>query len=525
MKIRLLIILTLLVVLPLFLLAWLGQRTIRGERAQVREGIQAQMAGRLAEVERGMAVTIAARERELSSILGAISPVAGVDPWRDPARQHRLIAATFVLDARGRMRHPPRDAASVSSDEMEFLRRTDGLWEDLFAMTIPSIEQRGAGEDQGWKTWYHGSGPRLLFWKRLAGGEVVGAEVPTSILIADLIGKLPAGFEGDDRARDGRVQWLDPQGRSVYSWGTEPTESSLLARIPAPHPFGAWSLELRAPDVVQSAGVAGRWAWWTGLFAVGGVLTWLATSLYREGTREMRSAAQRLTFVNQVSHELKTPLTNISMYAELAAARLVDDESAKPVREYLDVVVSESARLGRLINNVLTFSRHQRGALRPQLRPLKLDEELAAILQPFRPALADAGVQLDVALGSGATVVADADWLGQIMGNLLSNVEKYAVSGQWARISSEVPPASEAVVVTVADRGPGIADRFRERVFEPFFRASDKLTDGVAGTGLGLGLARELARAQGGDLILSPRAADVPARGCTFLLRLPLAPT
>lgn len=524
MKIRLLIILTLLVVLPLVLLAWLGQRAIRGERAQVREGMQAQMAGRLAEVERGMAATIAARERELSSALGAIPPAAGVEVWRDPPRRHRLIIATFVLDAHGRMRHPPREAASVSSDEMAFLQRTDGLWEDLFAMTTPSSEHRGA-VDQGWKTWYHGGGPRLLFWKRLASGEVVGAEVPTSILIADLIGKLPAGSGGRGGAGEGRVEWLDPQGRSVYSWGTAPTEPPLVARVPAPPPFGAWSLELRVPDVVKSAGGAGRRAWWTGLVAVGGVLTWLATYLYREGTREMRTAAQRLTFVNQVSHELKTPLTNISMYAELAAARLADAESAKPVRECLDVVVSESARLGRLINNVLTFSRHQRGALRPRLRPLKLDDELAAILQPFRPALAEAGVQLEVALGSGATVVADADWLGQIVGNLLSNIEKYAVSGQWARISSEVPPSSGTVVVTISDRGPGIASRFRERVFEPFFRASDKLTDGVAGTGLGLGLARELARAQGGDLVLSPRAEDDLALGCTFFLRLPMAPT
>ncbi len=525
MKPRLLIVLTLLVVLPLSLLAWLGGRAVYGEQARLREGFQAQMIERLTEVQRSMAGTIAARERELAEVLAAIPSGAGPEAWRDLPRQHRLVSAAFVLDARGRMLHPPKEAAAVSSDELAFLQRTDGLW-DGAGFTAESSGEFGAPSEQGWKVWYHGSGPRFIFWMRLPGGEVVGAEIPTAVLTADIIGKLPmtatattaAGHPG---AGGGRVLWSDPQGRTVYAWGTAPDRDQLSARLAAPAPFAAWSLDLQAPDVT-AAGGGGRWPWWTGLAAAAAALGLLAVYLYRESTRELRTAAQRITFVNQVSHELKTPLTNISLYAELAAARLPEDDGSRPVRECLDVVVSESARLGRLITNVLTFSRHQRGTLRPQARAIEMDDEIAAILQPFRPGLAEQGVALDARLASRATALADPDWLGQIVSNLLSNVEKYAGSGGWAGVTTRVDAPDRMAEVVVADRGPGIPSALREKVFEPFFRASDRLTDGVAGTGLGLGLARELARAMGGDLVLDP-PPGVP--GCTFVLRLPLAPS
>lgn len=517
---KLLVALALLVLLPLGLLTWLGQRAARGEQARLREGVEALMRGRLAEVQRGMELTIARQEKELSEVLDAQPPDAGTEAWREAARRHRLVSATFVLDARGRMIHPPRDADVVSSEEIGFLQRTDGLWSALsFADDGGSEFEPGAV--QGWKVWYHGGGPRFLFWKKADGGSIVGVEVPASVLLAEVMAKLPSEDSRNPGGARGRMAWTDPQGKLVYQWGQSPAGSLSTARLPAPSPFAAWGIEMQAPDLVAAGAYVWRWQWLAGLTAVGLALIGLATYLYRETTRNLRTAAQRITFVNQVSHELKTPLTNITLYAELAGRRLPEDPSSTPARECLDIVVNESARLGRLITNVLTFARHQRGSLRPHTQRFDLDTEMAAILQPYSSRLAESGVRLESCLVSKATVTADTDWLGQIIGNLLSNIEKYAAAGGWAGISTRISADGLCAEVEVADRGPGVPDKWREKIFEPFFRASERLTDGVAGTGLGLGLARELACALGGDLTLS--SSTVSPSGCTFILRLPLA--
>ena len=157
--------------------------------------------------------------------------------------------------------------------------------------------------------------------------------------------------------------------------------------------------------------------------------------------------------------------------------------------------------------------------MRARRQKCELDAELASLVQPFVPALAEKNIRLELDLQSNATVMADPDALGQILGNLLSNIEKYAAAGGWAGVSSH--RAADSAEVLVADRGPGIPPALATKVFEPFYRASDRLTDGVAGLGLGLSLARELARTMDGNLDLAPAP---PSGGCVFILRLPLAP-
>ena len=110
-------------------------------------------------------------------------------------------------------------------------------------------------------------------------------------------------------------------------------------------------------------------------------------------------------------------------------------------------------------------------------------------------------------------VAVDSDFLEQILGNLFGNVEKYAADGGVMRVQSEMCGAE--LTITVADQGPGIAQSQREEIFEPFKRLSNKLSDGVTGTGIGLSIARELARNHGGDLTLEP--SD---KGATFMLTM-----
>ena len=116
----------------------------------------------------------------------------------------------------------------------------------------------------------------------------------------------------------------------------------------------------------------------------------------------------------------------------------------------------------------------------------------------FGPTLEQAGVAVKLELAAPAVVHVDADALEQILANLLNNIEKYARSGGEARIATS--QAGDTTTLRISDKGPGIPEAQRERIFEPFHRISDKLSDGVSGTGIGLDIARRLARLHGGDL-------------------------
>jgi signal transduction histidine kinase len=117
----------------------------------------------------------------------------------------------------------------------------------------------------------------------------------------------------------------------------------------------------------------------------------------------------------------------------------------------------------------------------------------------------------------------DIDILEQILSNLISNVEKYAADGKWIKVESSL--MDEIFILTVNDRGPGIPENLKDKIFEPFFRVSNKLTDGVSGTGIGLSLVRTLAETHGGNVVLLTDNTPAAAEGTAFQVRLktPLA--
>ena len=225
----------------------------------------------------------------------------------------------------------------------------------------------------------------------------------------------------------------------------------------------------------------------------------------------MREASRRVTFVNQVSHELKTPLTNIRMYAELLESRLPDGDER--TRNYLGILISETRRLSRLITNVLTFAMQRRGKLKLHPQPAVVDDVIAAVIASFSPALEAMHIRAVLEGKADRRVELDVDLLEQILGNLINNVEKYATNATALRIIRRQDAMT--TTITVSDDGAGIPAAQRETVFRPFVRLSSKLTDGVSGTGIGLAIARQLACLHGGSLDLMP--AD---GGATFELTL-----
>ena len=266
------------------------------------------------------------------------------------------------------------------------------------------------------------------------------------------------------------------------------------------YPLTSWKLQYYLPSdyLNVSTGRSIYLSLVPGLLGLGLVLIGLAIYFYRENNREIREAEKRVNFVNQVSHELKTPLTNIRMYAELLESNLIDED--EKTRNHLDIIISESQRLSRLILNILSFSRSRKNKTTLHRTIGSVDEVLHHVLDNFKESFNSKGIKVEYDEGANQPVWFDHDILEQIIGNLFNNVEKYASSGGLLKITSI--NKNDRTIITITDNGPGIPHGKREKIFLPFYRISNKLTDGVTGTGIGLSIARDLARLHEGDLVL-----------------------
>lgn len=372
--------------------------------------------------------------------------------------------------------------------------------------------------DYGWFTWYWGQGLQLIHWRGLEDGSVLAIGLRRARWMAEVIALLPDSTSRVKRtASPTQIRLVDPDGRPIYVWGTrEPLPSERpLAAIHLSAPLKPWQLEHFGPtDPLET----GKSATLINLIGSGGLLfvglAALAFYLSREITRQTREARQRVNFVNQVSHELKTPLTNIRMYADLLELDLqrVDAEEDEKAQAHLAVITGESSRLSRLINNVLTFARLDRDAQTNRCQQTTVDTVVRDVVEQYQPLIDEVGLRVELDLQADGQRMLDVDALEQILGNLISNVEKYASSGGLLKITTR--QQQDTVLVDVIDHGPGISVAFAKRIFEPFERASDHI-EAATGTGIGLPIARGLARRCGGDLELLDSA-----RGATFRLSI-----
>jgi signal transduction histidine kinase len=256
-----------------------------------------------------------------------------------------------------------------------------------------------------------------------------------------------------------------------------------------------------------------RWLWgWS--FGVVALLTCLSGYLlWRDVRREAHMAELRTQFVSSVSHELKTPLTSIRMFAELLQMKGADPQQAR----FLDTIVSESERLTRLLNNVLDFSRIERGQKTYRLEPAALPDVVQAAVRAIQYPLAQQGFSLELTVSDGIPPVAvDRDALQQAILNLLTNAMKY--SGPHRQIGLRLYAENGTAMIEVSDRGIGIAEAEHGRIFEKFYRVPIPENREISGTGLGLSLVAHIAEAHGGSVQVKSR----PGEGSTFSILLPL---
>ncbi|MCC6154730.1 MAG: HAMP domain-containing histidine kinase [Candidatus Hydrogenedentes bacterium] len=535
MNVKLITLLILMVAVPLAVLTWLGVRLQAAERATMDDLADQLYTEELRGHSQAIATVVQKAEREIQGKLAN----SGIDPYsfRRLLQESPYVTQYFRLDD-NELRYPIYDENGVASEE-EFLLRTRDIWrngelmtqsppEELLSTSVQAVSKAQISNVAlnerpfGWYVWHWGSDIHLLLWTRRTEGIVVGAEINRPRLVSEIVAALPATYSDEVAIPSTRIELRNSRDEIIYTFGEGNTASAtqLRATVPVDYPLNTWSLSyfVNPDDLAITTSYAP--AFWyrisTQLGAIALVLTLLAVYLFRENARSMREAAKRVTFVNQVSHELKTPLTNIRMYAEMLEENL--DAADEQSKRHVGVLVSESQRLSRLIANILTFNRKERHALKLRPAPESIDDCVQNVLAQFNPALDARGIAITTDLNADGTAMIDADAVGQIVGNLVSNVEKYAAAGKQLSIATK--QNGDTVTISVVDAGPGIPPKERANIFNAFYRISDKLTDGVAGTGIGLTIARELARLHGGDLVLQPSK-----HGAHFVVTLHCPPT
>ena len=255
--------------------------------------------------------------------------------------------------------------------------------------------------------------------------------------------------------------------------------------------------------------------WIAALALVLGVAVFGGYLLLRDVNRDVRMNEVRSQFVASVSHELKTPLTAIRMFAETLAMGRSRDERTRS--EYLETIVNESERLARLVDNVLDFSKIEQGKKIYRLRPTRLEDVAGSAARAMQFPLAQQGFQLRVSVQEEMPELqADPDAIQQAILNLLTNAMKY--SGDAREIDLRLAARNGDAVIEVADHGLGMAPEEQKHIFEKFYRAPSHESRLIAGTGLGLTLVAHIAKAHGGRV----EVESAPGAGSTFCMFLPI---
>ena len=236
-----------------------------------------------------------------------------------------------------------------------------------------------------------------------------------------------------------------------------------------------------------------------------------AILLVRVAQKARSDSLKKTDFVSTVTHELKTPLTTIRLCADLLESGAITD--AEGVHRAAHSIVAESDRLSRIVTNVLTLGRME--LKRQQLSPENVS--LEALIREV--AMTVPGFQFDMSIPEGLLVRVERLSLQGILFNLFENAVKYAAKGGSVDIEAEKFGEKSLVRVRVMDRGPGMTKEEMAHAFDQFWRADNSVVRETGGVGLGLNIARGLARRMDGDLTVSSRAGG----GCVFTLDLPMA--
>lgn len=302
------------------------------------------------------------------------------------------------------------------------------------------------------------------------------------------------------------------QDNDVVQFGPKVGSPRFTARRRFPAPFDFLSAALHAEAIPSSPA---RDPLNVALIILGCVLLLGLFAIYQSARTVVDMSERRSQFVSSVTHELKTPLTNIRMYIEM----LEQGIAATPEREqeYLHVLGAESVRLSRLINNVLELAKLEKKQRRFQYQEGNLDDVFSELKLIMSQKIKQEDFTLEIEVGQVPYFVYDREVLTQLLVNLMENSIKFGKHAQQRRIIISAGPVDDHIRIALSDTGPGIPRRALKKVFNDFYRVDNELTRTTGGTGIGLALVKKFVTAMGGKV----QAVNNTGPGCTIILHLP----
>ena len=304
------------------------------------------------------------------------------------------------------------------------------------------------------------------------------------------------------------------QGRQVaaYEAGTGVARENFSLVHIFPRPFSFLRARLACEDIPRSAS---RSTLNVLMAVIAAVLSLGLLAIYQSARVVVDLSEKRTRFVSSVTHELKTPLTNIRMYIEMLEQGIARDLERE--QDYFRIIGSESARLSRLINNVLEFSKLEKKQRPVELKLGTMEEVVAEVEEVMSEKLRQEGFTLTVDRTQVEPFYYDREVMVQVLINLIENSMKFGRDSAQRKIKLSVSGQGHWVKVGVSDTGPGIPHRELKKIFEDFYRGEDSLIKATKGTGLGLALVKKLAAAMNGRVT----AENNPGAGCTISISLP----
>ena len=458
-----------------------------------------------------------------------------------------------LLDSNSPSSARPSDLSDLERrGDMEFVWRRDELSRELFRSWNTCHDDSGESLRKGWMDC-----GKLSWWgfKEEIKGD---GQFQVTFYSADALGWVAGlvlrghAWEWDSRGHPRQilpVGWsysVELDGRSLThpvlpessKFPVLASEAGTFSDLPeSERPKFVLRIHLQDPEIVFAAQRRRQWFFGGLILAAAAVAGLAAWQMQRSIHRQQALNEEQSNFIASVSHELRIPLATLRLLAEgLASGRVAEPHQR---RQYAGLLLQETRRLGRLVENVLDFGRIEQGRKEYQFEPTDLLRLVSATVRAFEPLAAERKVRIACTepvdsqfAGRSEAVVellADGVALQQALSNLLDNALKHAPegsvvtvaveavgspSGDLASVSTRLP---SVVRISVRDAGPGIPPEDRQRIFERFFRRGSELRRETQGVGLGLAIVRHIVTAHRGRVWVD----DTPGPGACFVMELP----
>jgi len=455
-------------------------------------------------------------------------------------KQRLAEVAAQTLNPIGSLNLSSRGAAEELDKYFANVKRSHPEIEDIFVLGYPGEQQKTDAAthsrlqflfekarmaqnfvDADRKYLFEG---KYLFYAlpNLATGEqrgFAGVLLTERFVVADLIAgsitKTVNKFHGNTaESSDVAITVTDENQRVLFS--NVATENANLFASNLDRPFSNWKVavglkttnldELARDSFLHSAGLT--------LLVIVFLFCGIALAI-RATDREARLAQAKSNFVSNVSHELKTPLSLLSLFSEILELGRVNSEEKKT--EYYRIIRHESLRLNKMIDNILDFSKIEAGRKRYDFAHSDMAEVIENVLASYRYQIANSGFDVQTNIQPDLPpVLIDRDAMAQAISNLVDNAIKY--SGEKKQLSIKTETLGGDLSIEVADRGIGIPRTEQAKVFEKFYRVGNGLVHDVKGSGLGLSLVKHIIEAHKGTISVE---SDL-GKGSRFTILLPL---